>query len=145
MHVMSKFYRAYCISTMFNAIGWVHYLQACHKYVLFLSWLEIMNRTYIRQRNHLLRFSPWITVRCLASQSNGQGPWWRHSMETFSALLAFCAGNSPVTGELPSQRPVTRSFDVFFYLRLNKLLSKQSWGWWFGTPSCPLWHQCKSM
>ena len=35
-------------------------------------------------------------------------------METFSALLALCAGNSPVTGEFPSQRPVTRSFDVFF-------------------------------
>ena len=35
-------------------------------------------------------------------------------METFSALLAICAGNSPVTGELPAQRPVTRSFDVFF-------------------------------
>ena len=48
-------------------------------------------------------------------------------METFSALLALCAGNSPVTGELPSQRPVTRSFDVFFDLRVNKRLSKQSW------------------
>ena len=47
-------------------------------------------------------------------------PWWRHQMETFSALLALCAGNSPVTGEFPSQRPVTRSFDVFFDLRLNK-------------------------
>ena len=33
-------------------------------------------------------------------------------METFSALLAICAGNSPVPGEFPSQRPVTRSFDV---------------------------------
>ena len=52
-------------------------------------------------------------------------------METFSALLAFFAGNSPVTGELPSQRPVTRSFHVFVGLRLNKWLSKQSWGWWF--------------
>ena len=41
-------------------------------------------------------------------------------METFSALLALCARNSPVTGEFPSQRPVTRSFDVFFDLRLNK-------------------------
>ena len=50
-------------------------------------------------------------------------------METFSALLAICAGNSPVTSEFPAQRPVTRSFDVFFYLRLL-LLSKQSWGWW---------------
>ena len=51
-------------------------------------------------------------------------------METFSASLAFCAGNSPVTGEFPVQRPVTQSFDVFFDLRLNKRLSKQAWGWW---------------
>ena len=69
-------------------------------------------------------------------------PWWRHQIETFSALLAICAGNSPVTGEFPAQRPVTRSFDVFFDLRLNKRLSKQSWGWWFQTPSCSLWRHC---
>ena len=38
------------------------------------------------------------------------GPtWWRHQIETFSALLALCAGNSPATGEFPAQRPVTRS------------------------------------
>ena len=67
--------------------------------------------------------------------------WWRHQMETFSTLLALCAGNSPVTGEFPSQRPVTRSFDVFFDLRLNKRLSKQSWGWWFETPLRSLWRQ----
>ena len=35
-------------------------------------------------------------------------------METFSALLVICAENSPVPGEFPTQRPVTRSFDVFF-------------------------------
>ena len=40
-------------------------------------------------------------------------------METFSALLALCAGNSLVTGGFPSQRPVTRSFDAFFDLGLN--------------------------
>ena len=44
-------------------------------------------------------------------------------METFSALLAICGGNSPVTGEFPTQRPVTRSFGVFFDLRLNGRLS----------------------
>ena len=49
-------------------------------------------------------------------------------METFSALLAICAGNSQVPGEYPAQRPVTRSFDVFFDLRMKKRLSKQSWG-----------------
>ena len=42
-------------------------------------------------------------------------------------------------GEFPTQRPVTRSFDVFFDLRLNKRLSKQPWGWWFETPSWSLW------
>ena len=42
-----------------------------------------------------------------------------------SALLAFRAGNSPVTGDFPTQRPVTRSFDVFFDLLLNEGLSKQ--------------------
>ena len=52
-------------------------------------------------------------------------------METFSALLALCAGNSQVTGEFPSQRPVTWSCDVFFDLRLNKRLSKQSLDWSF--------------
>ena len=47
-----------------------------------------------------------------------------------------------VTGHLCGQGPVTRSFDVFFDLRLNKRLSKQSWGWWIETPSCPLWRHC---
>ena len=62
-------------------------------------------------------------------------------METFSALLAICAGNSSVSGEFPAQRPVTRSFDVVFDLRLDGRLSKQSWGWWLESPSCPLWRQ----
>ena len=46
-------------------------------------------------------------------------------------------GEFTVTGEIPSQRPVTRSLNVFF--DLNKRLSKQSGGWWFETPSCSLW------
>ena len=46
-------------------------------------------------------------------------------METFCELLAIWARNSPVTGEFPAQRPVTRSFDGFFDLRLNEHFSKQ--------------------
>ena len=65
--------------------------------------------------------------------------WWRHQMKTFSALLVIYAGNSPVSIKFPAQRPVTWSFDLFFDLRLNKWLSKPSWGWWFETPSRPLW------
>ena len=47
-------------------------------------------------------------------------------------------------GEFPSQRPVTRSFDGFFALRLNKRLSKQSWCWWFETPSRSLLRHCNA-
>ena len=65
--------------------------------------------------------------------------WWRHQMKTFFALLAIWAGKSSVTDEFSAQRPVTRSFDVFCDMRLNKRLSTQSWNWWYETPSCPLW------
>ena len=70
--------------------------------------------------------------------------WWRHQMERFSTLLVICAGNSPVTSEFPAQRPVTRSFGVLFDQHLNKGLSKQSWCWWFETPSIPFWRHCNA-
>ena len=54
-------------------------------------------------------------------------------------------GNIFGPGEFPTQRPMTRSFDVFFNLRLNKRLSKQPWGWWFETPSWSLWRHCNEM
>ena len=68
--------------------------------------------------------------------------WRRHQMGTFSVLLVICAGNSSVAAEFPAQRLVTWSFDVFFDLRLNKRLSKQSLGWWCETLSRPLWRHC---
>ena len=70
----------------------------------------------------------WGTTIILISST-----WWHHQMETFSGSLAICAGNSPVPGDFPTQRPVTRSFDVFFDLCLNKRLSKEPWGWWCET------------
>ena len=106
-------------------------------------FLECMDRNQLRQPTlKLIQFNPLMSVSHI---SNLVSTWWRHQMEIFSALLAISAGNSPVTGEFPTQRPVTRSFDVFFHLRLNKRLSKQSWGWWFETLSRPLWrhyHDC---
>ena len=68
--------------------------------------------------------------------------WWRHQMEAFSLLLTLYEGNTPVTDGSPSQRPVTCSFDVFFDLRLNKRLSKQSRRRWFETASRSLWRNC---
>ena len=81
-----------------------------------------------------------VNCPCLSVLGLEWASWWRH--QTFSALLAFCARNSPVNGEFPAQRPVTRSFDVFFDLRLHKWLSKQSWGWWFETLPRPLRRHC---
>ena len=74
----------------------------------------------------------WLLYSKTKTSSNGN----------ISALLAICTGNSQVTDEFPAQRPVARSFDVFFDLRPNKRLRKQSWGWWFETPSRPLWRNC---
>ena len=88
---------------------------------------------------HAVNFVAVVSLRFKPSTCRTLQAWWRHQMETFSELLAFCAGYSTVNGEFPSQRPVTRSFDVFFYSHLNKRLSKQSWGWWFEMPSSSLW------
>ena len=87
----------------------------------------------------------WREMWRLHARDQFFSTWRRHQMETFSALLALCAGNSPVSGEFPAQRPVTRSFDVFFDLRLIKRLSKHSGGWWFETLSCPLWRHCNEI
>ena len=73
-------------------------------------------------------------------------PKWNYMMTywmgTFPASLALYEGNPPVTSEFPSQRPVTGSFDDFFDVRLNKILSKQSRCWWFETPWRWLWSHC---
>ena len=104
------------------------------------------------------KFETWVTEHSLkshlciiycagyaiTSQAKVDWPWWRHQMEIFFALLVLCAVNSPVAGEFPAQRPVTRSSDVSFHLRLNKRSSKQSWGWSFETPSQSLLRHCNA-
>ena len=57
------------------------------------------------------RYLPRIFCLCNYIRS-----WWRHQMETFSALLVICAGNSLVSGELPAQRPPTQGFDFSFFV-----------------------------
>ena len=79
-----------------------------------------------------MQFWVWVTFNS----------WWRNEMETFSALLSLCVGNSPLTREFPSQRPVARGFDASFDLRLNKRFNKQSKRSWFETPSRSLWRHC---
>ena len=117
-----------------------HFLNQCWIIISSILW-------HLLERHFTLRGE--ATMLCYQFENNSfiitslfPTGWWRHQMEIFSALLAICAGNSPVTGEFPSQRPVAWNFDVFFDPRLNKRLSKQSCGRWFETPSRPLWRHC---
>ena len=75
------------------------------------------------------RVDVMTSSRCMMTSSNGN---------IFRVTGPLC-GEFTGPGEFPTQRPVTRSFDVYFDLRLNKRLCKQSWGWWFQTLLCPLW------
>ena len=90
----------------------------------------------------IIQFLTFSCEKCNHKNSLDNMSWWHHQLETFSTQLAIFAGSSPVTGEFPTQRPVTRSFDVFFDLHLNKRLSKQLWGWWFETPLRSLRRHC---
>ena len=108
--------------------GWVNKCEASdlrrhrvHYYVTIMVWKQIC---YLEDKTNLYN-------HCEISDFLVSEIWWRNQMEIFSALLVICAGNSPGTGEFPAQRPVTWGFDVFFDLRLNERLSKQSWGWRF--------------
>ena len=89
-------------STMRYYIG---YPVSCQPYAYSMTWLYHMD---------------WCDFVTYVLED-----WFTSQMETFSALLAICAGNSPVSGEFPTQRPVTRSFDVLFVCP-NKQLSIQS-------------------
>ena len=81
---------------------------------------------------------------------------WCCVIKWFIRMMTPSNGNifrvtGPLCGEftgrrcIPRTKPVTRSFEGFFDLRLNKQLSKQSWVWWFETPSCPLWRHCNDI
>ena len=77
----------------------------------------------------LISSMPFEIVYIMMTSSNGN---------IFRVTGPLC-GEFTGPGEFPAQKPVTRSFVIFFDLRLNKWLSKQSWGWWFETLSCSLW------
>ena len=59
-----------------------------------------------------------LLIVLMPSRSLGNA-WWRHQMETFSALLILCTGNSPMTGDFTAQKPVTRNFDIFLLCWVN--------------------------
>ena len=91
---------------MVHPLGLTHPVQAHQYHTGVDTWKAKSINTFRPQQNDRYVADDMFT-------------WWRHQMEALSALLALCAGNSPVTGEFPTQRPVTWSFDVFFDLHLK--------------------------
>ena len=100
---------------------------------VFWSWQVNWSLACINDKDSLKLYGLFIIIVIVISfhmlslhfqEYKGSMSRWRHQMETFSALLTLCEGNSQVTGEFPAQRTVTRNFDVFIDLRLNKRLNK---------------------
>ena len=92
---------------------------------LFIKYISRLIDDNIYQCNDFYLLNSWnycssvYIIIHLHARFELPATWWRHQMEAFSALLTICAGNSPVPGEFPPQRPVMRSFDFFFDLRSN--------------------------
>ena len=113
-----------------------------HFYSNFLGILTYQRHISVGLDYALMYFLQPVTKRVLrCGIKSGPCTWWRHQMDTFSALLAICERNPPVTGGFPSQRPVTRNFDAIFDLRLNK----QSRCRLFETPSHSVWRHCNDI
>ena len=92
------------------------------------SYMELLEKsgTTTRLIHRLCIIALTVSKFCMMTLSNGN---------------VFCVTGPFVRG-IHRSPSVTRSFDVFFDLHLNKGLSKQSRRQWFETPSHPLWRHC---
>ena len=108
----------------------------------FLKWNEVLETLSVDGLLQRICFQQrWSKLHCILASSFIMMTSSSNDGNIFR-VTGHLGGNSPVHGEFPAQRPVTRSFDVFFDLRPNRRLSKQWWGWWFETPSSPLRRHC---
>ena len=127
------FYRKCLYIVVFTPSVWLHiFVYSLLTYIYTCTYLR--NPCYWGIWFQHISWNLLLHV-CVLTYFQLNSSWWRHRMETF-----FCV-TGPVTGEFPSQRPVTRCC-VFFDMCLNKRLSKQSWGRWFETPWRSLWRHC---
>ena len=115
-------------------------------------YIHVIKSYFICRRYMREKYKPsiWLKFRRISLRNLVNEMWsevliaWHRYMMTSSngnifRVTCLLCGEFTGPGEFPGQRPVTRSLNVFFYLRLNKRLSKQWWGWWFETLSRPLW------
>ena len=137
---------------------WVYVTLSCHNWkrndfhysgaYLFTSFVYCTNVYWsvihgIKRKPHLSVVWNWYHFVAIAilhqpRPTDSADINTRLQLSDTSSIPPMHGGFLLVPGEFPVQRPVARNFDVFFDLRPNNLLSKQSWGWWFETPSHPL-------
>ena len=99
------------------------------RHFAWMSWIKRHGTCSHHWSNNLGTLScGQVSVTLMMTSSNGN----------IFLVTGHLCGEFTSPSEFPAHRPVTQSFDVFFDLRLNKRLSKQSWGWWFEMISCPL-------
>ena len=136
---------------------WLVYWWCCEKIVLFWFLPYQQNSVKISKLNHftmksLLTWLPWIThaINVLMFQyifsETRPGNNISFMMTSSNGNIFRVTGH--LCGEFTGRRwiPHKKASDAerwcFFHLCPNKRLSKQSWGWWFETPSHPLWRHC---
>ena len=114
-----------CENHVYDYFLWLRYTinRSSWKYiryiVLIITHCQVfyIKRCVIEKSPTLRRYSQrcYFSRHHISHWYSGPAPWWRHQMETFSELLALRAGNSPVTGEFRSQRPVTRNWCFLWF------------------------------
>ena len=127
-------------------------LTSLIKYTCFASesqsFVQVDRHSYSTLDKHLMIYwktnapGPRLSSNGFARYSALLWSWWRHEMETYSALLALCAGNSPVPVNSPHKGQWRGALIFSLICVRKKRLSKQPWGWWFETPAWSLWRQC---
>ena len=115
-----------CSTTLINI-----YIYIAFFFPIWLNHCRTLWLQYAFVWSPITRIPPHFTQSSLIIMTSSNG-------NIFRVTGPLC-GEFTGPGEFPTQRPVTRSFDVFFHLRLNKQLSKQPRGWWFETPPKSLW------
>ena len=130
-----------------DGLGWWRIYESAGRNKFMVTW-HFKTRKWFTSEFLLIRFTTnilpvcnWKTTSEISTSLIAQYMMTSSNGNIFRVTGPLC-GEFTGPGEFPSQRPVTRSFDVFFDLHLNKRLSKQSRGWRFETPSRPLWRHC---
>ena len=120
-----------------SLLHWTHWGRDETTAILQTLFLHSFPRNFRKFLYSLIQGSLKFVPECVIT-THQHGCMMTSSIGNIFRVTGPLCGEFTGPGEFTTQRPVTRSFDVFFDRRLNKRLSKHSWGWWFETLSWSL-------